>query len=438
MAQTEAPAPSAKRGFYGWWIVATAFVTFGLSVGVPYYNLPFFYDYFQKAYGWELKQITLGFPLAALLTIWVGPLLIPRMSPRKLIIAGTGLTACAFFGLSAMRGSLSVYFLLYFICTGGYIFSGHIPHEILVSHWFQKKRGRAMGIVYVGVGLFGALGSLFVKSMTDHYGFQTALMAVGGLMFLAWPLALFLLKDKPGEIGQYPDGAAFAPPDVKKAALSLLQLLRSGPFWLLLIGSICSIGSIGSINLHMKFVFRDAGYTDQTVLNATWATASELILFSSIAGRLSIGLLADMFSKKRVMTATYFVVAATILLLLSVSPARPASLYIFAIVFGFSMGADYMLIPLMAAEQFGLNTLARAMAIILPVNTIGQTWGPYLVSALREHYGNYVAAMAVVFGIAMVGALSIAALPKYAPFSNRPQGSAEGPEARSDANRARV
>src|SRR5579875_2029938 len=86
--------------FYGWWVLATAFVTFGLSVGVPYYNLPFFYDYFQKTFHWQLSQITLGFPIAALLTIWIGPLLIPRFSQRKLIIAGTGLTACCLFGFA--------------------------------------------------------------------------------------------------------------------------------------------------------------------------------------------------------------------------------------------------------------------------------------------------------------------------------------------------
>ena len=113
------------------------------------------------------------------------------------------------------------------------------------------------------------------------------------------------------------------------------------------------------------------------------------------------------------MTTTYFVVAATILLLLAVTPERPATLYLFAIMFGFSMGADYMLIPLMAAEHFGVNTLARAMAIILPVNTIGQTWCPYLVSALRQHYGNYFAPMAFVFGIAMVGALAVAVMPRH-------------------------
>ncbi len=311
---------------------------------------------------------------------------------------------------------MALYFGLYFLYTVGYIFSGPIPHQILVSHWFQKKRGTAMGVVYVGVGLFGGLGSFFVRGLTNKYGFQTALIAVGGLMFLTWPLALFFLKDRPSEINQLPDGAATAPPDVHLAPHSYFHLLRSGSFWLLLIGSICSIGSIGSINMHMKFVFRDAGYTNQRVLNDAWTTASVLILWSSIIGRLSIGYFADKFSKKRVMTFTYFLVAATILLLLAVSPAHPFSLYFFAIVFGFSMGADYMLIPLMAAEQFGVNTLARAMAIILPVNTIGQTWCPYAVSTLREHYGNYIGPMAFVFAIAMLGAIAIAAMPRHTPL----------------------
>ena len=80
-----------QRGFLGWWITAAAFVTSGLAVGVPYYNVPFFYDYFERASGWSRSQITLGFPLAALLTIWMGPLIVPRFSPRKMIVAGSAL-----------------------------------------------------------------------------------------------------------------------------------------------------------------------------------------------------------------------------------------------------------------------------------------------------------------------------------------------------------
>jgi MFS family permease len=403
---------TSARGFYGWRVIVTSILTFGIAVGVPYYNIPFFYDYFQKSFHWSLSEITLGFPIAALLTLWVGPLIIPRFSARKLIVVGSGLTALAFFGFAEMNGALLFYFVFYFIYTVGYLLSGPIPHQILVSYWYQKKRGRAMGIVYVGVGLLGGLGAFFVRGITGHFGFRTALLAVGALMFVVWPLAVLILKDRPSEIGQFPDGESQPPPDLVLRPEPISRLLRNWPFWLLLLGSFCSIGSIGSINMHMKFVFRDQGFTNQKVLNAAWTNASVLILWSSIAGRLGIGYLADRFSKKWVMTATYFVVAASILLLYSVSPERHTSLYVFALVFGFAMGADYMLIPLIAADQFGVNTLARAMAVILPVNAIGGSWCPELMSVLRQHYGSYAIPLTVIFGIAVVGAIAIAIMPK--------------------------
>src|SRR5258708_4409455 len=139
------------KRFYGWWVVASTFVTFGIAVGLPYYNMPFFYDYYQKTFGWPRSQITLGFPLAALLTLWVGPVLVPRLSPRKSILIGTALTSLAFLGFGNMGGSLNVYYFFWFLYTVGYILSGPIPHQVIVSQWFKKNRGKAMGIVYVGV-----------------------------------------------------------------------------------------------------------------------------------------------------------------------------------------------------------------------------------------------------------------------------------------------
>jgi MFS family permease len=266
--------------------------------------------------------------------------------------------------------------------------------------------------MYVGVGLLGGLGSFLVRGVTDRYGFQTALFVMGGLLFITWPLTIFFIRDKPSEVGQFPDGLSQPSAELGQPPQSYASLLKSGSFWLLLFGSICSIGSIGCINVHMKFVFRDDGYRNQLLLDAAWTRASVLVLWSSVIGRVSIGHLADLFSKKIVMTSTYFVVAFAILLLLRVSPAHPAALSVFAVVFGFAMGADYMLIPLMAAEQFGVNTLARAMAIILPLNTIGQTWGPYLVSALREHYGNYLAPLALVFAVSILGAGAVSIIPR--------------------------
>jgi MFS family permease len=405
------------KRFYGWWITFAAVLTFGISVGLPYYNMPFFYDYYSKAFGWSRSDITLGFPLAAVLTLWVGPLIIPKFSPRKLIVVGTGLTFLSFLGFGLMGASLPWYYFLWFVYTVGYILSGPIPHQIVISHWFRKKRGISMGIVYVGVGLVGALGAKLVKPMTEGFDFHKALIIIGAVMFLAWPFAIFILRDKPSEMNQFPDGDAEAPAEQKIEAKSMRYLLGQWTFWMLLIGSLCSIGAIGAVNFHMKLVFQDAfknsgvtGPAAQGQLNSLWSTAQFGILISSIVGRLLIGKFADMFPMKYVMTVTYFIVAASIPLLLHVTPGSDP--YVFSIVFGFAMGADYMLIPLMAAKQFGVNSLARAMAVILPVNTIGQTWVPYGVSFLRDHYGSYETAMSAVLGLAVIGAISIAVLPK--------------------------
>jgi MFS family permease len=402
-----------QRKFFGWWITLAAFFSFGLSVGIPYYNIGFFYDYFQRDFGWSRSDITLGFPLAAALTIWFGPMVIHRFSPRKLILVGTVLTIIAFFGFSHMNGALPVYYGFWVIYTIGYILSGPIPHQLIVSQWFRRNRGKAMGIVYVGVGLMGSVGSFLVKPLTERFGYQTALMILAGLILLAWPLVVFVMKDRPSDIGQNPDGDPQPPAESKIQSLTFRQMLNSGSFWLLLIGSFCSIGGIGAVNFHMKFVFLDHGFEKGPMVDKAWSIASVCILLSSIGGRLLIGGLADRFSKKWVMTATYFLVTATIPILLIVRPANQMYIYVFAILFGFGMGADYMLIPLMAAEQFGVNSLARAMAIILPVNTIGQTWFPYFVSVLRDHAGTYTVAMSAVLAVSLAGAFAIMILPRH-------------------------
>jgi Na+/melibiose symporter-like transporter len=267
-----------------------------------------------------------------------------------------------------------------------------------------------MAIVYVGLGLMGSAGSLAVKPLTDGFGFQVALIVLGAAVLITWPIAIVVLRDSPAEVGQFPDGDKQAPAESALRSLSFGELFGSASFWLLLAGSCCAIGAVGAINFHMKFVFLDEGFEKGPAADAAWRTASVLILWSSIAGRLIAGALADRYSKKWVMTATFAVVAAAVPLLMCVSPGRESLLYVFAVLFGFGLGGDYMLIPLMAADQFGINSLSRAMAVILPVNTIGQTWLPYFVSILRDRLGSYSIAMNVVLGVAALGAISIGVL----------------------------
>ena len=388
-----------KKSFYGWWIVAACFVTFGISTGFPITTSPSSY-YFETT-SWPVSFVTFGPPVAVLLTIWTGPIIVPRVSPRLLIIIGSGLTFCAFQWMGRLSGATWEYYGAWCLYMLGYFLAGPIPHQIIISNWFKEKRGRAMGITYVGVAVIGSIGNKLGPWLASQMDYTDALKYMSFLLLAVWPIAIFLLKDKPSEIGQFPDGKDHAPEaepeavkvesvieeEARKArarGLTFGELVKNSPFWLLLVGSAASIGSIAAVNFHMKFMFEYQGFTDQAMRNEIWSTASMWVLWSSILGRLLAGSLADKFPRKYVMLVTYLIVALAIPTLFLVPPQHSYFVYLFAVIFGFAMGADYMLIPLMAADQFGLSSLARAMSAILPTDTISQFWFPYFVSCCRR------------------------------------------------------
>ena len=128
--------PSEKKSFHGPWIIAASFLTFGLSTGFPYYNIAFFFDYFRDDHGWTQQLITTGAPLAVLLTIWAGPLIVPKVSPRLLIIVGTGMTFIAFQWFGRLSGSTIEYYACWCVYMLGYFLAGPIPHQIIISNWY--------------------------------------------------------------------------------------------------------------------------------------------------------------------------------------------------------------------------------------------------------------------------------------------------------------
>jgi MFS family permease len=412
--------PKAARPFYGPWVAAAVFVSFGVTVGLPYYGMPFFYDYFVKEFGWTRPQIALGFPLGAILTLWIGPVLVHRYRPRRMLLIGAFATFLAFLGFGLMGGSLFVYYALWSLYRGGNMFCGPIPYQLIISEWFHKRRGVVMSIAYLGVGVLGGVSVKYIaQPLTEAYGFRAGLMGIGAFMLLVWPLSTFVLKDRPADAGQSTDGKPLstALDQAIQQPESFRYLVRQPALWLLLVGSFCSIGAISAVTQHLKFVFLDqfrmahwAEADVQKPLNDMYGTTLLYILLISNAGRLAIGLLADRFSKKPVMVLTYSLVAASIPFLLRVTPLKTP--YLFVILFGVGMGADYMMIPLVAAEQFGLATLGRTMAILLPTDTVGQACIPYLVAELRQRFGEYDRALLLSFGLAFVGAVAIALIPR--------------------------
>ncbi len=122
-----------------------------------------------------------------------------------------------------------------------------------------------------------------------------------------------------------------------------------------------------------------------------------------------MGWLADRFSKKYVMLLTYLLVAAGIPLMF-LGTTRLV-LYASAAIFGIGLGGDYMIVPLMTAEIFGIEILGRLMGVILTAGGIAEAAAPWVIGHLRDATGNYFASCFVLVVVALLGAIAVLGLP---------------------------
>src|SRR5215204_4694153 len=196
-------------------MAVTSFVVLFSIVGLALYGLPFYYDFMVREFGWSRAQVTSGNAISKLL---VGPLfgfaagwVVDRFGPRRLMMAGILMAGGALIGLSHMT-ALWMFYLFYIFNAIGYVCGGPLPNQVLLSRWFDKARGKAMGFAYLGIGIGGYLVLKLSPRLVEAFGWRGALQFLGILIvLLALPLAYFV-RDEPdgadGGAGRPAPGAA--------------------------------------------------------------------------------------------------------------------------------------------------------------------------------------------------------------------------------------
>ncbi|MCM3874096.1 MAG: MFS transporter [Pyrinomonadaceae bacterium] len=390
-------------------VAATSFLALFSIVGLALYGLPFFYDFMVKDFGWSRAQVTSGNFYSKLL---IGPLfgfaagwIVDRFGPRRMMMAGILMAGTALVGLS-YASTLGLFYFFYLFNALGYVCGGPLPNQVLISSWFTTARGKAMGFAYLGIGVGGAIAPLLSHRLAQQFGWQGALRTLGVLVVLiALPMAFFIKEN--------PDRTTNKASPTE--AVSIGRVLKSWQFYLLAIGSMCSIGAVGGTFQNLKLFLTGDLFRSLSSAEAQSAAAyvASLILISSLIGRLLMGWLADRFQKKYVMLLIYLIVGCSIPLLFLASN-RPF-LYLFAVLFGIGLGGDYMIIPLMAAELFGVRVLGRLMGVVLTADGVAEALAPVIVAKTRDSTGSYAMGFTILIALALIGATAVALLPKRAP-----------------------
>jgi MFS family permease len=380
-------------------IAGTGFAVLFCVVGIALWGLPFFYDFMVQQFGWTRAQVTSGNAVSKLL---VGPLfgfvagwMVDRFGPRRIMISGILFAGVALIGLGGIS-SLGMFYFFYVFNALGYVLGGPLPIQVLLSRWFDKSRGKAMGFAYLGIGVGGTLAPWISHALVQHFGWQSALRILGLLVLvIALPPAIALKKSAPTT-----SGSVTALPPAKSA-------FRSMPFYLLIVGSMASIAAVTGTQYNLKlFLTLDRHYSQAEATRVV-----SLVLAFSIAGRLIMGWLADHFSKKHVMLGIYLLIAIAIPLLFL--GRTQLSLYAFAVIFGIGLGGDYMIIPLMTAEIFGVKSLGRLMGVLLAAGGVAEALSPWWTGHLRDLSGSYSTSCVALVGMALLGAIAVLALPGH-------------------------
>lgn len=377
---------------------STAFVVLFCIVGLALWGLPFYYDFMVQQFGWTHAQVTSGNAISKLV---IGPAfgffagwIIDRFGPRLMMMAGIVIAGAALVGLG-WASTLSMFYLFYFFNALGYVCGGPLPNQVLLTRWFDKARGKAMGFAYLGIGLGGAAVPWIANALIARFGWQASLRYLGiAIVVVSLPLVFFLKE-----------GPALTKNRIPAAPLDIKAAFKSGSFYLLTLGSMCSIAAVSGTQQNLKlFLSLDRHFSQSAA-----ARVLSLILTFSILGRLLMGWLADRFSKKHVMLLTYFLVAAGIPLLFLGKSAL--ALYTSAVVFGTGLGGDYMIIPLIAAEIFNGQMLGRLLGVILTAGGIAEAVSPWMMGYLRDRTGSYFSSCVALVVVALFGMVAVLGLP---------------------------
>jgi MFS family permease len=383
-----------SKVFFGWYIVAAGFLCLWINVGIGFYSFPVFLVELTRQLGWGRGPTGVGISLTFIVAGFASPLvgrLLPKYGPKRVIIAGALLMSLSFFMFSFMT-ALWQFYVICSLLAIGLSGTGTMPTSYVISDWFRRKRGRAMGIMMVGVGLGGLTFVPLTDRLINWLELEKTFIGYGLLINLVMiPTAIFIISRRPAELGILPDGdsekddashLASRASSVVTVSWPFREALQTRTFWIIGISFILATFGQTPILVHQVAYFQDIGISPEKA-----AGALGLCAFLGTGGKVFFGAMADRYPVRyAIMLCFGMQFVGTLVLLKTHALGSP---FWFVIIWGFAMGGIIALEPLVVAECFGLESFGVILGMLYVLTTLGGSSGVPFAGFIFDHFQSY-------------------------------------------------
>ena len=413
--------PPQHKGFYGWTVAATLWLTLLITTGLPYYGASVVIANMAKSI--TIDKATIGIAFSLLTVVWglSGPftaIMLNRKGLRFTVVLGTLViaTGCALIAL-LVQDAWTFVVLFGLVIGAGIGLASNLPAQTGVALWFTQKRPLVISLVMTASGVGGFLSPMLLQHImftTDNWRMGWAFAAVA--CALCALISGILLRDRPSDLGQSPDG--LEPQSLTHGAASsaatppwtIHSALRTMVFWQILIASIVFSAPIPMLVAHGVVHFESLGHSAS---EAAWAIG--LMVLLSVPGKVLGGALCQRLPARWVWCLMMLLTMAG--LLVGVTATSTAQIILFAALIGIGFGGCIICWASSVASTFGGNSFATVMGTMAPVSMLFTAIVPTLSGMLYDRVGNYTGALWACSAALLIGTL-ILGMPRLRFITN--------------------
>ena len=346
--------------------------------------------------------------------------LVDRYGVRGIISLGALASGLGFVLLSLMQ-NIWHFYLAYTVIGIATTANGAIPATAMVSNWFVKRRGTAIGIMSVGIGAgIFALAPLLGSYLIPNFGWRMSYLFLAIINWVLIPFVLLVVRTKPADIGLYPDGVETGTgssdignlPAIDKG-LSLRMALGTSAFWFIVITFFTmEIGSLG-ISQHQVPHLQDIGYP-----LAIATTALTGLGLGSAVGKFVFGWLCDKIPAKYACALSSVFLAVGTVILLNLKPESSlAAIWLYGIIFGLGNGGWLPTMSMLVTNNFGLTSYGAIFGMVSVAQGIGGALGPLLGGYMYDAMNTYKWAFLIFLGLDIIAVFTVLFVRRPKPLS---------------------